>query len=355
MQTHEEHDNRMMLRTIGALALCPTRNTQGSFHFFSLSTGRVITPNWARPLPMPDNVINQVNWIAWCQKANPGLIFADHVQRLRAVTVGKETDSKDDSSYSDDDASDGSDDEWDGAEHNQDVNDDPGEQTVGVDDQEDQQPVEIVNADENQMEEQNNVEIAGVHNKQEAEMAGVHEEQEVEDNDDDAGQDVRSNDEDQRQLETEMDAKYGQRSGRYDLRSRKERDYSHLFTTKSMQLKSAQLNIEEKPRKSYAKQMIDDMTEGAVCGPSGGTPNSTEQSTDMRSIKDAEHGTGRKAVACDADQNAVWKAVSNADQETILETPQVNMNQGIKMFGKIQQLHDRKVMKAKDAKELTRE
>ena len=216
-----------------------------------------------------------------------------------------------------------------------------------------------MNADEDQMEEQNNIEITGVHDKQETEMAGVPEEQEVEDNDDDAGWDVRSNDEDQRQLETEMDAKYGQWSGCYDLRSRKERDYSHLFT-----MKSAQLNIKEKPRKSYGKQAIDDMTEGAVCGPSGGTPNSAEQSTDMRSVKDAERDTGMKTVACNADQNSVWETVSNADQETILETPQVNMNQGIKTFGEagvqavkqeMQQLHDRKVMKARDAKELTRE
>ena len=174
-----------------------------------------------------------------------------------------------------------------------------------------------MNADEDQVEEQNNVEIAGVHDEQEAEMAGVPEEQEVEDNDDDRGWDVHGNDEDQRQLETEMDAKYGWWSGCYDLRNRKERDYSHLFTTKSTRLKIAQLNIEEKPRKIYAEQMINDMSGGPLCGPSGGTPNSAEQSTNMRSIKDAEHGTGRKAVACDANQNAVWKAVSDADQETI--------------------------------------
>ena len=42
VQTHKEHDNSMMPRTIGALALHPTGNVQGSFYFFSLSTGRVI-------------------------------------------------------------------------------------------------------------------------------------------------------------------------------------------------------------------------------------------------------------------------------------------------------------------------
>ena len=43
VQTHKEHDNSMMPRMIGALVLRPTGNAQGSFRFFSLSMGRVIT------------------------------------------------------------------------------------------------------------------------------------------------------------------------------------------------------------------------------------------------------------------------------------------------------------------------
>ena len=70
-------------------------------------------------------------------------------------------------------------------------------------------------------------------------------------------------------------------------------------------MKSAQFNINEKPRKSYADQVTNNMTKGAECGPSGGTPNGSEQSTNLRSVKDAEHGTGARAVADDADQNAV--------------------------------------------------
>lgn len=42
VQTHEQHDNTMAPRTIGALALRPTGNAQGNFYFFSLSTGRII-------------------------------------------------------------------------------------------------------------------------------------------------------------------------------------------------------------------------------------------------------------------------------------------------------------------------
>ena len=53
----------------------------------------------------------------------------------------------------------------------------------------------------------------------------------------------------------------------------------------------------------------------------------------------------------DADQDTVLETPGDADQDTILETPQMNMNQGIKMFGKagveavkweMQQLHNRK-------------
>ena len=158
VQTHEEHNNSMMPRTIGALALHPTGNAQGSFHIFSLSMGRVITQNWATPLPMPDDVIDQVHQIAQCQKANAGLIFSNRAQRLsEAGNDGEEADSKDDSSYSDDDASDGSDDEWDNVKKNHNVDDDPSQQMAGVHDQEDQEPVEIANADEDQMEEQNKV------------------------------------------------------------------------------------------------------------------------------------------------------------------------------------------------------
>lgn len=36
-QTHEQHDNTMSTRTIGAIALRPTGNTQGGHYFYSLS------------------------------------------------------------------------------------------------------------------------------------------------------------------------------------------------------------------------------------------------------------------------------------------------------------------------------
>ena len=77
MQTHEEHDNSMSPHTVGALALRPTGNAQGSFYFMSLSTGRVLNRIRGTALPMPDDVIDQVHWMAQCQKVHPGLVCGD--------------------------------------------------------------------------------------------------------------------------------------------------------------------------------------------------------------------------------------------------------------------------------------
>ena len=41
-QTHEEHNNSMNPRTVGALALCPVGNGQGSFYLLSIATGRIL-------------------------------------------------------------------------------------------------------------------------------------------------------------------------------------------------------------------------------------------------------------------------------------------------------------------------
>lgn len=62
MQTHEQHDNSMLVpHTIGALAMCPTRNAQGNYYFFSLSTGQIINCTHATKLPMPNDMIEHVH------------------------------------------------------------------------------------------------------------------------------------------------------------------------------------------------------------------------------------------------------------------------------------------------------
>ena len=77
VQTHEEHDNGMGSRTIGALALRPTGNSQGNFYFYSLSTGRVVSRTHATKLPMPDDVIAAVNRLARRQKMDRGIFMAN--------------------------------------------------------------------------------------------------------------------------------------------------------------------------------------------------------------------------------------------------------------------------------------
>jgi hypothetical protein len=67
----------MTPRTIGALALWPTGNAQGTWYFMSLLTGRVLKRNHTTQLPMPHEVIDTVHQMARWQKANPGLVFAD--------------------------------------------------------------------------------------------------------------------------------------------------------------------------------------------------------------------------------------------------------------------------------------
>ena len=61
VHTHEQHDNSMQPRTVGAIALRPANGTQGGFYFLSLSTGRRIHRQRFTELPMPEEVIQQVH------------------------------------------------------------------------------------------------------------------------------------------------------------------------------------------------------------------------------------------------------------------------------------------------------
>jgi len=40
VQMHEQHNNSLLPRMTGAIALCPTGNEQGSYYFLSLHTGK---------------------------------------------------------------------------------------------------------------------------------------------------------------------------------------------------------------------------------------------------------------------------------------------------------------------------
>jgi hypothetical protein len=107
VQTHEQHDNSLASRTVGAPALHPTGNAQGGWYFISLSTGRHLNRNkWTR-LPMPADVVDRVHVLA---RRNPlvpvGLVFGNQDGVANPLD---DDDEGDDSSYNpNDDESDSS-------------------------------------------------------------------------------------------------------------------------------------------------------------------------------------------------------------------------------------------------------
>ena len=75
VQTHEEHDNTMKTRTVGAIALRTKGNSQGGYYFLSLKTGHRIDRRRWTELPMPSEVIDRVHALARRNKAGNGLTF----------------------------------------------------------------------------------------------------------------------------------------------------------------------------------------------------------------------------------------------------------------------------------------
>ena len=98
-QTHEEHNNSMNPRTVGAIALRPVGNGQGSYYFLSVTTGRVLNRLPPTSLPMPDDVIDKLHRRARQQKSNPGLIFVD-----RNLSLDEYDDEEDDETYHEEDS-----------------------------------------------------------------------------------------------------------------------------------------------------------------------------------------------------------------------------------------------------------
>ena len=82
VQTHEEHDNSLLSRTVGAIALRPTGNQQGGYFFMSLHTGCIINRLHATKLPMPSEVIIRVDQLAKAQNMIPSLAFGNRDNRL---------------------------------------------------------------------------------------------------------------------------------------------------------------------------------------------------------------------------------------------------------------------------------
>ena len=121
VQTHEEHDNSLNPRTIGALALHPTGNVQGGYFFLSLTTGKVINRMcWTR-IPMPKEVIDQVERMARQEHVGLTLLFED---RHHNEIIDLDDTDDDDSAYepNDNNENDGGDDDDDDNDEDDDDN-----------------------------------------------------------------------------------------------------------------------------------------------------------------------------------------------------------------------------------------
>jgi len=142
-QTHEEHDNSMASRTVGAIALRPTENAQGSHYFLSLATGRHIFRQRWMELPMPQDVIDRVHTLAQRSKADTGLTFGWR----DGVEIEDDYDSDQDSDFDPDETAD--DDTADEDDYDDDNADD--ESLAGVNPQNQNQ-----NQNQNEDEDENN-------------------------------------------------------------------------------------------------------------------------------------------------------------------------------------------------------
>ena len=109
LQTHEEHDNSLNPRTIGALALRPTGNVQGGYFFFSLTTGKVINRMRWTQLPMPKEVVERVERMARQEHAGTTLLFEDRDHN--EIIEPDQEDDDNDSDYDPNDDNDDNDDD----------------------------------------------------------------------------------------------------------------------------------------------------------------------------------------------------------------------------------------------------
>ena len=77
VQTHEEHDNSLKSRTVGAIATRPSTGN-GAYYFISLATGRRINRRSWTSMPMPlADVVPQVHRLARRAKAKKKLTFTN--------------------------------------------------------------------------------------------------------------------------------------------------------------------------------------------------------------------------------------------------------------------------------------
>jgi Reverse transcriptase (RNA-dependent DNA polymerase)/Zinc knuckle len=217
VQTNEQHSNNMDSRTIGAIALRPTGNLQGGFYFMSLDTGRRINRLHWTELPVPRDVIKRVQLIARNNGSVDGIEITDregHAIHTEDddVTVREilEPPAVDDNEEPFDDINEGLNDDIEVLEGNPEaeIPVEINNEIIDVpdnDDLDDVIPIEVDEAMELEINEDN------------------------EENDDSIDDVVNENINQPRpNIEEEMDSRYGARTGAYNLRPHRPRDYGHL-------------------------------------------------------------------------------------------------------------------------------
>jgi len=208
VQTHEEHNNTMDPRTIGAIALRPTGNAQGSYLFFSLNSGRVITRNKWTALPMPDDVIDRVKAMASLGVDTTHEYEDDEGPMLQEpIDAGEEL-----------------------LRTIEAVEDDTINPRQG--------PVFEIMREEPRLGEPDGEDIEDIDMLEDDALNDIEEQEDNNEVIDEAGdiEILAENDQNIEQpaelnLDDEMEIRYGPRNSNYDLRPRRPRDYSHLHAT----------------------------------------------------------------------------------------------------------------------------
>ena len=339
-QTHEEHNNSMNPRTVGALALRPVGNGQGSFYFLSVATGRVL--NWlhATALPMPDDIIDKIHRMARQQKSNPGLIFAD-----RNLNPDEDDDDDDDMSYHDDDNDDGDDDDDEPHDHNNNNND--------SDDDDDDESSHNSSDNNDDDEENNNVDDGP-----------LDDDDSVENNDDDASDGIE-NDAPEEDEEQENEPPPVDNPPLDDIAGHYDNPPGEI----------PGVGVVEQESKDDGSHLVD----GNDCGDELGIPGVGDDEEDDTNVEQSEttldlktntvggYGLRNKRDRAGEDfvvGNDTGITLATKGNDVVLETPQMSLNAGLRTFGKdgmkavekeMRQLHDRDVMKPVYKKSLTQE
>ena len=408
-QTHEEHDNTMSTRTVGAIATRPTGD--GSYNFINLSTGRVINRRSFTRLPLPEDAITRVHNLARRAKAATNLTFTnrdnidldtlyadldrdeDDLPLEDAETAGVDDDNEDDDTESNEDydhtedEEDESDEDYDPNEDDEDPDSDDNANGYGSETAEDmagagvyeESGVDTTGVD-NEMNDDTSVatvdndETAGVNND---ETAGVEDETAGVDNDDTSGV------EDETTMEN-VNQEDGETPG--VRRSTRARKPNSLYpTSEYVNVTNGKVHVMN-PR-MFSNAAVKTVTQTSpnqhssseynMFATYGDVPRDVDQFLLLNLDEEDDNGYSESLMA---QNEAEWMFLtdylgwkqgmqgekSDIDQEPeyLFTTEQMNWKKGIKVFGEkgeeaiqkeLQQIHDMEGFQPKHWYELTKE